>query len=393
MGKEKINQQDLVALLAEHGAFATKTEAARFLTALQEVFQETLLTEKNVKLNGIGTFRLQWVEPRRSVDVRTGEAINIAGHDKLAFAADVVLKEALGAPTAENDEPKEMPLKRLTEQANEIKDILSEINDAAVEPPIVEPPLPEPQVEEAAEPQEPTDAPTPLPSDDATPEIPETPATDTDSDTDTNIQPIAEQPAVPAPTDEQQALIKAIVDNAVRTPQPAKKRHVWVWILVAILLVLGGGIAASCYWYGDIIRTWCEDKWADTRAWFDDCIARCTPDEQTVSCDATDSLTAQPDTAVAPTFDTLRVYDHFVGTEHIVKGVHLAQLARKYYGHTEFWVYIYEANRHIMATPDALEVGMMLQIPALDARLVDATDTAAVNYAHRLGETYKKIGD
>lgn len=223
MGKEKINQQDLVALLAEHGAFATKTEAARFLTALQEVFQETLLTEKNVKLNGIGTFRLQWVEPRRSVDVRTGEAINIAGHDKLAFAADVVLKEALGAPTTENDEPKEMPLKRLTEQANEIKDILSEINDAEVEPPIVEPPLPEPQVEEAAEPQAPTDAPTPLPSDDATPEIPETPATDTDADTDTNKQPIAEQPAVPAPTDEQQALIKAIVDNAVRTPQPAKK--------------------------------------------------------------------------------------------------------------------------------------------------------------------------
>ena len=129
MGKEKINQQDLVALLAGHGAFATKSEATRFLNALQEVFQETLLTEKNVKLNGIGTFRLQWVEPRRSVDVRTGEAINIAGHDKLAFAADVVLKEALGIPTAEPDEPKEMPLQRLTEQANEIKDILSEIND------------------------------------------------------------------------------------------------------------------------------------------------------------------------------------------------------------------------------------------------------------------------
>lgn len=386
MGKEKINQQDLVALLAGHGAFATKSEATRFLNALQEVFQETLLTEKNVKLNGIGTFRLQWVEPRRSVDVRTGEAINIAGHDKLAFAADVVLKEALGTPATEPDEPKEMPLQRLTEQANEIKDILSEINDVEVETPTepIQPPTPEPSPEVGATPN-----PEPEPESEPKPEPEPTPDSEEPCDAPASSESDDHAPSAPTPTDEQQALIKAIVDNAVSAPQPPKKRHVWIWILVLIVLLLSAGVAVSAYFYGDIIRTWCEDKWCSAREWVDDCIERWTPEESATVADAPASVELQPESEVVLPFDSMRVYDYFVGTEHIVKGVHLAQLARKYYGNTEFWVYIYEANRHIMATPDALEVGMSIRIPALDERLVDANDTAAIGYAHRLGLSYK----
>ncbi|MGN0186339.1 MAG: HU family DNA-binding protein [Paludibacteraceae bacterium] len=364
MGKEKINQQDLINLLAEHGAFATKTEAARFLNALQEVFQKTLLTEKVVKLNGVGTFRLQWVEPRRSVDVRTGEAINIAGHDKLAFVADAALKDALGTPADTEKEPKEKPLQKLTEQANEIKDILSEINDVESVAP----------TDGNDHQQQPSDS---------------TPDT-TKSVIASEIPSITDSPNEPAqtPTDEQQALIKAIVDNAVRTPQPKKKSHAWVWILVTILLLLGAGIASSFYFYGDIIRTWCEGRWTDVREWVDDCIERFAPDEQPAPTEIIDPQAVQPDTVSALPFDSMRVYDHIVATERIVKGIHLAQLARKYYSNTEFWVYIYEANKCIMATPDALEVGMLIRIPALDARLVDATDTAAITYAHRLGQAY-----
>ena len=392
MGKEKINQQDLVALLAGHGAFATKSEATRFLNALQEVFQETLLTEKNVKLNGIGTFRLQWVEPRRSVDVRTGEAINIAGHDKLAFAADVVLKEALGTPATEPDEPKEMPLQRLTEQANEIKDILSEINDVEVETPTepIQPPTPELSSEVGTTPNpEPEPASEPEPEPEPTSDSEEPCDAPASSDSDDHAPSAPTPPVAPTPTDEQQALIKAIVDNAVSAPQPPKKRHVWIWILVLIVLLLSAGAAVSAYFYGDIIRTWCEDKWCSAREWVDDCIERWTSEESATAADAPEFVELQPESEVVLPFDSMRVYDHFVGTEHIVKGVHLAQLARKYYGNTEFWVYIYEANRHVMATPDALEVGMSIRIPALDERLVDANDTAAIGYAHRLGLSYK----
>ncbi len=360
MDNEKINQSELTNRLAARAEFATKAETARFVEALEQVFQQKLLTDRAVKLGGIGTFRLQWVEPRKSVDVRTGEAIEIAGHYRLAFTADVALKSAVNVSAAAPETPKDAPLQKLSEQAVEIKDMLTEINA-----PIAD----EPQSEPVSEPQP---EPEPIP------------------------QP---EPIMPMPSTEQMDMLRKVVDNVVAQPeQPRRKSLAWLWI-VLIVLALGGGGFAAYYFYGDVIRTWSEARWqsltaacSDTwAAWFG------SADAATDETAATDEMAQNPtedeaaETAAEPADDIFaqpRTYDSFIGSERIAQGVHLAVIAEKYYGHKDFWVYIYEANRNIIAHPNAVEVGTVVRLPKMDARLVDANNPEAVAFAQQLAARY-----
>lgn len=59
-------------------------------------------------------------------------------------------------------------------------------------------------------------------------------------------------------------------------------------------------------------------------------------------------------------------YDSFQGEEELKPGMSLAQLARKHYGITEFWVYIYEANADRIKNPNRLPDGLTVMIPRLD---------------------------
>ena len=65
---------------------------------------DALKQDKQVKINGLGTFRLQAIAARKSVNVTTGEEITIPGYNKVAFAPEAGLKELVekggGAPEA-----------------------------------------------------------------------------------------------------------------------------------------------------------------------------------------------------------------------------------------------------------------------------------------------------
>ena len=53
---------------------ASEKEVAPFLNALTEQIIEALKTEHQVRIGGLGNFRLQAIAPRKSVNVVTGEA-------------------------------------------------------------------------------------------------------------------------------------------------------------------------------------------------------------------------------------------------------------------------------------------------------------------------------
>lgn len=71
----------------------------------------------------------------------------------------------------------------------------------------------------------------------------------------------------------------------------------------------------------------------------------------------------QPTAGRAQMYDK---YDSFQGEEELKPGMSLAQLARKHYGITEFWVYIYEANADRIKNPNRLPDGLTVMIPRLD---------------------------
>ena len=94
---EKINLQDLVNLFCEKQGL-NKKEAELFVKTMFDLIEEALATEKYVKIKGFGTFKLTEVNSRESVDVNTGERIEIQGHSKVAFTPDTTMKDLINKP-------------------------------------------------------------------------------------------------------------------------------------------------------------------------------------------------------------------------------------------------------------------------------------------------------
>ena len=78
----------------------TVKEAEKFVSSMFDVMNEGLKTDKIVKVKGLGTFKVQAVKPRESVNVNTGERVLIEGHDKVSFTPDTTMKELVNKPFA-----------------------------------------------------------------------------------------------------------------------------------------------------------------------------------------------------------------------------------------------------------------------------------------------------
>ena len=175
----KVSITELASKLMEkHGL--KRTEAELFIRQFVGVINDGLKNDKSVKVKGLGTFKVQAVSARKSVDVNTGEAIVIEGRDKISFTAEAVMRDLVNAPFAQfetvivNDgvDFSEIDAK------NEADNTEAKEPTPAVEPtPVAEP---EPAVVEPAPVAEPEPAvvePTPI--------VEPTPAVeDSDSDTD-----------------------------------------------------------------------------------------------------------------------------------------------------------------------------------------------------------------
>lgn len=76
----------------------SKKEAEFFIPLFIDVLTTGLKKEKQVKIKGLGTFKVTAVNPRESVDVNTGERIVIEGRDKISFTPEPALRERVNAP-------------------------------------------------------------------------------------------------------------------------------------------------------------------------------------------------------------------------------------------------------------------------------------------------------
>ena len=195
----KVSITELASKLMEkHGL--KRTEAELFIRQFVGVINDGLKNDKSVKVKGLGTFKVQAVSARKSVDVNTGEAIVIEGRDKISFTAEAVMRDLVNAPFAQfetvivNDgvDFSEIDAKNQADntEAKEPTPAVEPTPVAEPEPAVVEPaPVaePEPTVVEAAPAAEPEPTVEPAPA--AEPEPTVEPA------------PVAEpEPAVVEPT-------------------------------------------------------------------------------------------------------------------------------------------------------------------------------------------------
>lgn len=73
-------------------------DATAFVDAIFTIVSSELKNGKQVKIKGLGTFKVQSVKPRESVNVNTGERVLIKGHDKITFTPDTAMKELVNKP-------------------------------------------------------------------------------------------------------------------------------------------------------------------------------------------------------------------------------------------------------------------------------------------------------
>lgn len=99
MISDKITLQELTNALSEKQGL-NKKDSELLIKGMFDLIEEALAKEKYVKIKGLGTFKLIEVDSRESINVNTGERIEIQGHTKVSFTPETSLKELINKPFA-----------------------------------------------------------------------------------------------------------------------------------------------------------------------------------------------------------------------------------------------------------------------------------------------------
>ena len=391
MADNKLNNVHLRQAIIDR-TDATEREANLFLRVLVEQIIAGLQGGEQIKINGLGTFRLQEMAPRKSVNVNTGEPIIIPGYTKVVFAPEVSMREMVeknksvipivnlngDSSAAPVDEEALSPLEKLGRQADEIVGILADLGQ-------------DPRMRsQAAEESAPTEEERAEMVDSAATEelvseaVAEEVATEgmilevvaeeeiaEEKAEEEKAKPVAETVAKPIvepvaePTKEEPVVmpVEPITPVAGKTDKKRKYHFLRDTLIcvVCLLVVLAGGFL---FLRGAMAN------------WIDSLVAKSEP----VATDTVVAIPSTPvveevteDTAVMVEIQELPVYQQFIATEEIREGSRLTWLAYRYYGNKDLWVYIYDANKDHLGNPNEIRVGTPIRIPRLTTEQRDTT--------------------
>ncbi|RKV88379.1 MAG: hypothetical protein D8B59_04790 [Bacteroidetes bacterium] len=355
-----ITKEDIIKQLSEQTNLPQE-QIEIFVEKLNSTIIEKLETDKSVNIEGLGVLRLVWSNYHKNTKLREGEPTEFY---KLRFEAEEQIKELVNkefgflAPVDLTEASEDMPLNALSKQAEEIKDILSEIQEVD---------------SEAITNTESGASSIVVESDSVVIEsnISESPKIDTivtEHSEPTNT--ILSYPR----TFEVDTIEDYSSDDVV-----IKDSRRWLWILLISIGVgiLVGGFVFFNYKYNfvdfDMLLGSKVDK---------------TIDEEVVP-DTIDS-TAMKNTDRDTLFFENRRYDEFIDTVKVTEGVTLVQLSLKYYGNKAFWVYIYEANKDILPSANHIALGTKIKIPSMPNIFIDPNDTFVMNNVKKLKNRYVK---
>lgn len=354
MENKKVSLQELTdTIVAQSGATKRFTES--FLRELVQVIQEYLEKDGVVKVKGLGTFKLIWNEPRKSVDVSTGNSIVLPGHYKVTFMPDNEVKEKINAPYAH--------LETVMGGAEVISDV-EESGELIVEKGEVNPLQVESSTDDVLLNRK-IDEPLTIKREPS------------DVDTDSPTHQITESPS---------------------------KKKWWVIMIVLMLLCLLG--AAGYYWKDVLLPQRNTPVATQTKVpvvvvqidTIDDVITdtiaadKWEQEKTTLENDSTPVIEVPVDTIVELTLENYTYQDALNApvrdTVTVIDGSRLTMVAYRAFGHKAFWVYVYDANRNVLTSPNAVEKGMKLVIPDLPLSIVNPKSKLCIDKALELAKQY-----
>ena len=375
----KITFVELVDMIAESTS-TTKRVCELFVKELFATVSQALIDGEQVKIKGIGTFKVARMKPRKGVDVNTGEPIQIESHNKLTFTPDKSLAEAINQPFAQfetvvlDDDVTDEKLAAIDEEhpsaipetpiiTNDIGGTLADEFPEFHEPlPATEPdeffvpepigsPKPVQEEKQKLEPApEPEPEPEPMPAKVIEPEPVAVESEPVKTAEPKPVKPVLEEPEpvdnfyrpeprnVYTPTQEQ-------IDSA----SAKSKLKRWLWALLAALVL---GILGWLIFGGS---------------------------------DNGNKQNAESSQEIAPVdSDATTVEASSVITDTVTSKIVLSTLSDRYYDSPWFWVYIYEENKNIISDPNNVKPGTIVVIPPAEKYGIDANDPASLKKAQRL---------
>ncbi len=382
----------------------TKRLCEDFVRELFQLIGNTLADGESVKIQDLGTFRLSKVEPRMSVDVLTGEPIQIPGHRKVVFVPAKELADSINTPF-EAFEPIELP-----EQFDEadLDHEIEVLNEEETEPIIVNEEAIEPinLNEEATEPvivNEEEDLLYQLPAE-TEEEIQEEKAIEPEKplieDKEVPEPPIKQEPAEPKIQSIEEPtgpIIQLIEDPIVEEEKTEKKSRFGIGFIIGFLccVIIFGVLGLVGYrsllnkiesmqpveippieveeellipeLQDSLVYNSVEAGEGDAKQPAE------TTEERTVQITSENGIEADTQPSDKKVYDT------------ISRTRYLTTMAKEHYGDFNLWPYIYEENKAFLGHPDRIKPGTKVVIPPLSKYGVNPKSKADIEKARRMG--------
>ena len=156
-------------------------------------------------------------------------------------------------------------------------------------------------------------------------------------------------------------------------PQERKPRKLWLWIVIPLVAVL---LMALLLWF----FVFGKQEMPSSRT---------TPPPSTmIPVEATPTIdTVAPIDSVAPVADTT-AQQEILTTVILGNGDYLARYAHRYLGRSEYWIYIYLANKEQIKDPDNIPLGTEIKIPSPQSVGITGDQEADLAAAKRLIHDY-----
>lgn len=259
----KLTVTELAQILAKESQMS-QSAAEIFVKAVFDVVTEAVLSDKIVKVKGLGTFKLIGVSDRESVNVNTGERILIAGHSKLSFTPDMALKNAVNRPFADFETVilnEKTPIEEMERISGEGQDelvapegsdagvmsetdvVVDNVEAAEVSPDEVgaeEPEINSDEVVAAGAGVNETESDETESGEGVPPvdDIVQQPASDSDSDSDESPS-VSDEPESVSDSDSAESDVQVMQNTVISETAGKGRLHGWIWACVTLCIAVG----------------------------------------------------------------------------------------------------------------------------------------------------------
>jgi len=389
----KLLLQDLTDQLSETGKLKKK-DAEDFVKAFFNVIEESLFEGEVIKIQGFGTFKLLKVDSRKSVDVSTGKEFEIKEHYKASFTPDSSLKELVNKPFS-HLEPVELisssGQSKPQEEETKTQPVKDNKSMRKIEP------------DQSAENDKPQRT-----MRNSQEEEPMTQNKYNAGSSKSNFNDDIKKPVQGT---------RRVTPQSHERPRSGRGNP---FLIIFLLIVAGLAIWAflsnrsamkeserrlneiqmfDSTVYEDVKPEEFKPVIEDSLKLEEEIAAQVESLSVTDKSNATQkavakqpvkpALTKSLNKPVSTLKESVKPKTSASGVKYPVyitmgKGDMLTQIALKYYGHKAFWVYIYLANKNVIADPDHIQLGTKIRVPQPDSSKINANDPDCIDRAKAL---------